>query len=65
MDHDDENQVVSFLCIGNQPNCIVLLFKNGQIYNCLFMPSTGGITGSTTFELAANVNTFCFCFRLI
>lgn len=54
MDYDDENQVVSFLCIGNQPNCIVLLFKNGQIYNCLFMPSTSGITGSTTFELAAN-----------
>ena len=51
MDYDDTNQVVSFLCVGNQPNCIALLFKNGQIYNCLFMPSTG--SNSATNELQA------------
>ena len=51
MDYDDENQIVSFQCVGNQPNCIVLLFKNGQIYHCLFMPSTGIKTSAVPEEV--------------
>jgi hypothetical protein len=54
MDYDDEQQVISFLCVGSQPNCIVLLLKNGEIYHCIFMPTTS--LNTETFESTTNVS---------
>ena len=39
MDYDEDQQVISFISAGNQPNCVALLLKNGQIFHCVFIPS--------------------------
>jgi hypothetical protein len=38
MDHEGQ-QVVSFVCLPFQPNCLIIQLTNGTIYHCLFMPN--------------------------
>jgi hypothetical protein len=38
MDYE-ENQVISFMCLQKNPNCIALLLNNGVIYHCILIPN--------------------------
>ncbi len=31
--------IISFMCIHTEPNCLIVLLKNGTIHHCVFMPS--------------------------
>ena len=40
MDHDEGQQVSTFMCMPSQPSCLILLLTSGLIYHCIFMPNT-------------------------
>jgi hypothetical protein len=57
MDYDAD-QVLDFICLQSQPNCIVLLLNSGIVHHCVFIPYTRSLISGTHVNQTAFNATF-------
>jgi hypothetical protein len=61
-------EILSFICLNQQPNCVVVLTSTGLIYNCIFMPTKKDAKGenfnstdlSEEADMSESLNDACF-----